>query len=406
MSCSACKINKLQRFTGNFAIATAGTSNAYQARFSPTTGNKRDIDTSYARKTTDSGRRDAVNAFDSPRLVSLSQAIAPATFPDSWTLPTYRGQHDSNQKVLWSNNLQDQQGDRSGIAMVAPTDASEISRLRQRYSRPQTSSNLKSSLGTRLGVENANRSGQVNPSEGRSSKGMADRDRTPASENNTPSLRRGRPQASHETVKKGRASTVPINISVRNDGRTKAWSPFGRQTKGSTPSEIDRSQLDERKPWQIQKNALSEKFGQTGWAPRKRLSPDTMEGIRGLHAQYPDKYTTPALADQFQVSPEAIRRILKSKWRPNDDEEEERRERWNKRGEDIWTQMAEMGVKPPKKWRRKGIGRLSELVARGQYPAPLEWRPRMHTGPAELTPALTPVLESRRYHVPLADRIL
>lgn len=108
-------------------------------------------------------------------------------------------------------------------------------------------------------------------------------------------------------------------------------------------------------PWQVQKQALAQKFGSSGWAPRKRLSPDALEGIRSLHSQFPEKFPTPVLANHFQVSPEAIRRILKSKWRPKEDEEVERRERWNKRGESIWRQMVEIGIKPPKKWRDMGL---------------------------------------------------
>ena len=117
---------------------------------------------------------------------------------------------------------------------------------------------------------------------------------------------------------------------------------------------------DQREPWQIQKKALADKFGPTGWLPRKRLSPDTLDGIRALHTQYPDKFTTPILADQFKVSPEAIRRILKSKWRPNDEEEERRRRRWEKRGKNIWSQMVELGIKPPKKWRIMGVGKSTQ----------------------------------------------
>lgn len=112
-----------------------------------------------------------------------------------------------------------------------------------------------------------------------------------------------------------------------------------------------------REPWQTQKAALDEKFGTTGWQPRKRLSPDALDGIRALHAQYPQTYTTAALAEQFKVSPEAIRRILKSKWRPSEEEDVDRRQRWQKRGGSIWSQMVELGVKPPKKWREMGVGR-------------------------------------------------
>ncbi|KAL7624017.1 Required for respiratory growth protein 9 mitochondrial [Parahypoxylon ruwenzoriense] len=108
--------------------------------------------------------------------------------------------------------------------------------------------------------------------------------------------------------------------------------------------------------WQIQKEALKKKFPE-GWAPRKRLSPDALEGIRALHSQFPEHYTTSELANKFQVSPDAIRRILKSKWRANADEEIDRQERWFNRGKQIWSQMAALGKKPPQRWRREGIVR-------------------------------------------------
>ncbi|KAF2664027.1 hypothetical protein BT63DRAFT_361921, partial [Microthyrium microscopicum] len=54
------------------------------------------------------------------------------------------------------------------------------------------------------------------------------------------------------------------------------------------------------------------------WNPKgKKLSPDTMDGIRALHAQYPTHFTTPVLAKHFEITPEAIRRILKSRWTPS-----------------------------------------------------------------------------------------
>jgi hypothetical protein len=129
----------------------------------------------------------------------------------------------------------------------------------------------------------------------------------------------------------------------------------------------------ERPHWQLQKAALKEKLGGEAWNPRKKLSPDAMEGIRHLHDTQPEKFTTPILADHFKVSPEAIRRILKSKWRPSDEEYEDRMERWNKRGERIWTNLVEMGVKPPKKWRDMGVGRATG----GE-------RPRWKSGPRNM----------------------
>jgi hypothetical protein len=108
--------------------------------------------------------------------------------------------------------------------------------------------------------------------------------------------------------------------------------------------------------WKAQKAALKEKFPE-GWRPRKRLSPDALAGIRALNAQFPDVYTTEALSEKFEVAPEAIRRILKSKWVPNAAEEESRQERWFRRGKDVWESRAALGIKPPQKWRREGIAR-------------------------------------------------
>lgn len=100
--------------------------------------------------------------------------------------------------------------------------------------------------------------------------------------------------------------------------------------------------------WEIQKGALEKKFPD-GWNPAKRLSPDALDGIRHLHGTAPDRFTTAVLAEEFKVSPEAIRRILKSKWRPSENEMEKRRVRWENRHERIWSQMAELGLRRPSK---------------------------------------------------------
>ncbi|KAL8651445.1 MAG: hypothetical protein Q9226_004706 [Calogaya cf. arnoldii] len=127
----------------------------------------------------------------------------------------------------------------------------------------------------------------------------------------------------------------------------------GRSSAKSSDHNGSRRPAAKRESWRIQKDALSSKFGSAGWSPRKRLSPDALEGIRALHAQFPDKFSTPVLANRFEVSVEAIRRILKSKWRPSDEEATSRSQRWDKRGERIWGQMVALGVKPPKKWREE-----------------------------------------------------
>ncbi|KIV97907.1 hypothetical protein PV10_01607 [Exophiala mesophila] len=105
--------------------------------------------------------------------------------------------------------------------------------------------------------------------------------------------------------------------------------------------------------WQVQKKALTKKF-EGGWNPRKKLSPDAVEGIRGLHAQDPEKYSTESLSEHFKVSAEAIRRILKSKWRPKDEAAmQERRERWARRHDRIWDQKSELGLRPKRTSNRR-----------------------------------------------------
>ena len=140
----------------------------------------------------------------------------------------------------------------------------------------------------------------------------------------------------------------------------------------NTPSRdaLDDALSNERPSWQIHKEKMKEKLNGEAWNPRKKLSPDTMEGIRHLHQTQPEKFTTSLLAQHFKVSPEAIRRILKSKWRPSDAEAEDRLRRWDKRGEKIWSNLVELGIKPPKKWREMGVGRATN----GERP---RWKSRV-----------------------------
>ncbi|KAF7550619.1 hypothetical protein G7046_g7960 [Stylonectria norvegica] len=144
--------------------------------------------------------------------------------------------------------------------------------------------------------------------------------------------------------KSGDSSATPRGPRPSRFG---AYEPIVGASPAEPPTKID---------WKAQKAALKEKFPD-GWNPRKRLSPDALAGIRALNAQFPEVYTTQALADKFEVSPENIRRILKSKWTPNSEEEQGREERWFRRGLSVWERKAALGVKPPRKWREEGIAR-------------------------------------------------
>ncbi|PLN78827.1 hypothetical protein BDW42DRAFT_187161 [Aspergillus taichungensis] len=151
------------------------------------------------------------------------------------------------------------------------------------------------------------------------------------------------------------ASSTPADVSPA-DRSTAAPTPHDRRRRQPGVSSRDRTPPSrdtragrppqrKREGWQVQKDALKSKFRE-GWSPQKKLSPDALDGIRQLHAVAPDRFTTPVLAEQFKVSPEAIRRILKSKWRPSGEEAEDRRQRWDRRHERIWGHMAELGLRP------------------------------------------------------------
>ncbi|KAJ5666368.1 uncharacterized protein N7477_008816 [Penicillium maclennaniae] len=148
---------------------------------------------------------------------------------------------------------------------------------------------------------------------------------------------------------------------TKRDGkeRTKESKSIGKDSKSDKSKKFP---IVKKKTehWQIQKEALGSKFP-AGWNPPKKLSPDALDGIRHLHATAPDRFTTSVLAEEFKTSPEAIRRILKSKWRPSGEEVESRRKRWEKRHERIWSQMSELGLRPSTKASRP-VGDASRLL--------------------------------------------
>lgn len=159
---------------------------------------------------------------------------------------------------------------------------------------------------------------------------------------------------------------APREGGVRDrDYRKRSVDPTRRATARRDTARTEESGLPPRKKedWMIQKEYLKAKFPE-GWKPHKRLSPDALAGIRALNAQFPDVYTTQTLADKFAMSAEAIRRILKSKWTPSPEEEEDRQERWHRRGVSVWARKAELGIKPPQRWRDEGIAREPEYHER------------------------------------------
>lgn len=146
------------------------------------------------------------------------------------------------------------------------------------------------------------------------------------------------------TLRNRRSLTSTLN----RPGKSATQGHGAAATEKAGPEARSDAQQPQKKKegWQIQKEALRRKFSE-GWHPRKRLSPDTLDTIREQHAVDPVRFSTPALADLYAVSPEAIRRILKNKWRPRNEEERRRREeRWRRREARLWSHQVELGLRP------------------------------------------------------------
>ncbi|KAG8895058.1 Required for respiratory growth protein 9 mitochondrial [Tulasnella sp. 403] len=72
------------------------------------------------------------------------------------------------------------------------------------------------------------------------------------------------------------------------------------------------------RPFSAHREAMKRRFPD-GWNPKRKLSRDVMDQLRAMHRQDPETHSTENLANQFKVSPEAVRRILRSRWAPNEE---------------------------------------------------------------------------------------
>lgn len=92
-------------------------------------------------------------------------------------------------------------------------------------------------------------------------------------------------------------------------------------------------------PWKRQMFALKERFPQ-GWDPKRRLSRDEMEDLRQRKRAHPELNNS-QLGDMYRVSPEAVRRVLRSTWAPKGDAAQRVQKRWKRRGERLGAKPAQ-----------------------------------------------------------------
>lgn len=119
---------------------------------------------------------------------------------------------------------------------------------------------------------------------------------------------------------------------------------------------------DEQEPlnppeWYSHKKAMKKEFP-AGWAPPKRISREAIDLLRLLQRSNPTTYTTPILAERFKISPESVRRILKSQFELSDDEKARREDRRRRENEERRRLEAEEG----KTWAGDWMGERAEML--------------------------------------------
>ena len=103
---------------------------------------------------------------------------------------------------------------------------------------------------------------------------------------------------------------APVDLSEDNEA-------VNGQRPNTPPSHL-RSPPEKPTPHEFKAHQQSmRKAFPDGWAPPRKLSREAMNALRQLHHSDPEMFKTPILADKFRISPEAVRRILKSKWEPS-----------------------------------------------------------------------------------------
>lgn len=121
-------------------------------------------------------------------------------------------------------------------------------------------------------------------------------------------------------------------ISVQDAKKNKTAREILKLINSSTWQTAEDDKSTQTLPsWKKQVLALKQKFKGERWNPAKKLSRGEMESLRLLKTQFP-KLTATDLSERYKVSPEVIRRILKSKWEPTEKEMIRIHARWKRRG--------------------------------------------------------------------------
>ncbi|KAF8609645.1 hypothetical protein BDV93DRAFT_518427 [Ceratobasidium sp. AG-I] len=101
-------------------------------------------------------------------------------------------------------------------------------------------------------------------------------------------------------------NSAPSLSDKPDDGNAtpKVFPPRGRDRPPPTPHQY------------LTHRATMKRMYPEGWAPPRTISREAMESLREMNQRDPIQFRVPVLAAKFKISPEAVSRILKSKWQP------------------------------------------------------------------------------------------
>ncbi|KAK6500754.1 Required for respiratory growth protein 9 mitochondrial [Arthrobotrys conoides] len=127
------------------------------------------------------------------------------------------------------------------------------------------------------------------------------------------------------------------------------------KTMAGVPINHSKKIYDKNTPtWKIHMDSVKSKLKGDRWNPFGRLSPAAVATLKQLKQENPGM-TVEEYAPIFKISPDALRRILKSKWMPTTEQEADRNERWKRRGKAVWQQWEEKGLVQKKKVPEKKV---------------------------------------------------
>ncbi|KAF9178106.1 Required for respiratory growth protein 9 mitochondrial [Haplosporangium sp. Z 767] len=132
---------------------------------------------------------------------------------------------------------------------------------------------------------------------------------------------------------------------------------------------LHRSPRDGSEPeipqWRKHKEAIKNKLLGKAWNPQRKITRQAMEEVRYLRKQFPEEWTTQKLASHYNVSGEAIAKILRTKFQPHSERAAEQDAiREQARKQNIEASLERMKVERNAEYLKRKVERDAEYLRR------------------------------------------